>query len=114
MTTRESFLAAAAHDIETWAGDALHFVEGAAVTAWNFVTPFVRALEPIAWTQAVPIILQAIADVGSGDLADLETSVLNKAEALGVALFKDLDSAVVQALIAIVRASTPVPASPKP
>lgn len=102
-----TFLEKIGADIGAWAGDALHFVESGASLAWNFVLPFVQALEPIAWAQAVPIIVQAIEDVGSGDLEDLETSVLNKAEALGVTLFKELDSDVVQALIAVVRAFQP-------
>ncbi|HUZ11564.1 MAG TPA: hypothetical protein VMU93_01770 [Caulobacteraceae bacterium] len=106
----QSFVHAAEKDLEIWAGDGVHFVEGAAVTAWSFVLPFVQALAPIAWTQAVPIIVQAIEDVGAGSLADLETSVLNKAQALGVTLFQELDAEIVQALVAVVRAFRPRPA----
>ncbi len=79
--------------------------------AWNFLHPFITALEPQAWAQAVPIIAQALTDIGSGDLADLETSVLMKAEAAGLSIFKTLDSNVIQALIAVVRAVSPGAAS---
>ena len=96
--------------LTTWAGEGAALIEDGAVKAWEFVHPFLTALEPSAWAQALPIITEAIEDVADGDLADLETAVLNKAEGLGVTLFKDLDSAVVQALIAAVKAFRPAAA----
>ena len=112
--TAQTFLAAVEADLSTWAGDAVHFVEGEASVVWTFVLPLIQTMAPVAWSQAVPIIVQAIEDVGTGNLADLETSVLNKAEALGVSVFKSLDSAVVQAIIAVVQGFHPAVAKPAP
>jgi hypothetical protein len=95
-------------EAEAWVGNTSTQYVG---IAWNFLHPFITALEPQAWAQAVPIIAQALLDVGSGNLVDLETSVLNKAEALGLSIFSTLDSNIIQALIAVVKAVSPGPAA---
>lgn len=99
-----SFLVGVEEKIASWIGPAETFIETEAHLAWGYVHPFIVALEPSAWAAAVPIIVEAVQDIGNGDFADLETNVLNRAEALGVTVFRELDSAVVQAIIAMVKA----------
>ena len=53
----------------------------------------------------IPVIIEAINDVSNGDLADIETAVLNKIEVLGLTFLEGVKSAVIQALIAMVRAA---------
>lgn len=100
--------------IKTWIGNDVKFVEGAAVAVWDVTLPIVETMAPIEWAQAVPIIVQAITDIGTGNLADIETSVLMKAEALGVTIFKDFSSRETQAIIGLVQAFHPQFATPTP
>lgn len=58
-------------------------------------------LAPAEWAVFKPIVVEAITDAFDGDLADLETSVLLKAEAAGVDFLKKLDSAALQAVLAL-------------
>ncbi|MDR3512611.1 MAG: hypothetical protein P4L73_13330 [Caulobacteraceae bacterium] len=101
------FIQTAEADIAKWFGEGVALVEDGAVMAWKFVHPFITALEPSAWAAALPIIIQAITDIASGDIADIETAVLNKAEALGLSLFDTLKGDVLQAIIAAVKAFHP-------
>lgn len=58
-------------------------------------------LAPSEWAILKPIVEEAISDVFNGDFADLETQVLMKAEAAGVDFLKKLDSAAIQAVLAL-------------
>ena len=110
----QTFIATVEKDVSVWVGDATHFVEHFASAAWSVTLPILQALAPVEWAQAVPIILQALVDVETGNLADLETSVLNKASALGVTIFKDFTSREIQAIIGIVQAFHPDAPKPAP
>lgn len=66
-----------------------------------------ETLAPSEWAILQPIIVEAITDVFDGDFADLETVVLQKAEAAGVTFLEKLDSAALQAVLALFVQSTP-------
>jgi hypothetical protein len=63
------------------------------------------AIQPAQWAILQGLIVEAIQDIQSGDLADIETAVLNKAEAAAHDFVTEMESAVLQALIAMVRAA---------
>ena len=104
MSDLSKFLHTAETDLTTWLGEAEADVVAGAEQAWALIAPALKALEPAAWAQALPIILQAIADIANGDLADIETSVLNKAEVVGLTIFEDIKGVILQAVIALVKA----------
>ncbi len=68
---------------------------------WNTFVTIWGTLAPHEWAAIEPIIAQAITDVFNGDFADLETAVLQKAEVAGVDFLKKLDSASLQAVLAL-------------
>lgn len=63
------------------------------------------ALQPGEMATLYPIIMEAIADVADGDIADIETQVLMKAETAGITFLENLGSGVLQALIGIFKAA---------
>lgn len=68
---------------------------------WNTFSTIWKTLAPTEWATLEPIIIKAITDSFNGDFADLETSVLSEAEAAGITFLKALDSAALQAILAI-------------
>lgn len=76
------------------------FVVKGAQDIWAVLEPGIKALEPQEWATFLPLVEEAIADLGTGNLADLETSVLMKAEAAGLQVIKTLDSMFIQGVIA--------------
>ena len=111
--TIQTFLATVEADIVK----DVHWVEGetgAAMTAiWNVVKPAFLAFEPTVVRDvlgAVTIFLQTAetALLNGGNLADLETALLNDLEAEGSLLLKDaqsLGSDILQALIGLAKAA---------
>lgn len=68
---------------------------------WNtFITIWIT-LAPAEWAALEPIIIKAITDSFNGDFADLETTVLQQAETAGIDFLKKLDSAALQAVLAL-------------
>lgn len=68
---------------------------------WNTFATIWATLAPGEWAKLEPIIIEAITDAFNGDFADLETAVLQKAEVAGIDFLKKLDSAALQAVLAI-------------
>lgn len=98
-------------DAET---EIVNFVQGAeamlsadAKILWTAFSTIWATLAPSEWATFQPIVTEAITDIFDGDLADLETAVLLKAEAVGVDFLKKLDSAALQAVLALFVKSAP-------
>ena len=68
---------------------------------WQTFSTIWVTLAPNEWAAIEPIIIKAIEDVFNGDFADLETSVLQRAEVAGIDFLKKLDSAALQAVLAL-------------
>lgn len=68
---------------------------------WNTFATIWATLAPAEWALLEPIIIKAITDSFNGDFADLETVVLQEAEVVGIDFLKKLDSAALQAVLAI-------------
>jgi len=68
---------------------------------WQTFSTIWSTLAPHEWVVIEPIIVKAIEDIFNGDFADLETSVLLRAEAAGIDFLKKLDSAALQAVLAL-------------
>lgn len=90
---------------ESWIANAFEGIKALAVAdgliLWNAFKTIIETLEPHEWATLEPIIVQAIEDVFNGDLADLETAVLQRAEAAGVDFLKRLDSAGLQVVLGL-------------
>ena len=63
------------------------------------------ALLPAQYATLKALIVEVLTDVADGDIADIETAVLNKAEAAALGFVRALGSSVLQAVIAIVKAA---------
>ncbi len=68
---------------------------------WNTFATIWATLAPAEWAVLEPIIIKAITDSFNGDFADLETAVLQEAEVAGIEFLKKLDSAALQAVLAL-------------
>lgn len=68
---------------------------------WQAFKTIWLTLEPSEWAAVEPIIVEAVTDVFDGDFADLEQVVLQKAETAGITFLKKLDSAALQAVLAL-------------
>ena len=88
-------------DIEAAWGDTKAIVSADALILWNAIKTIWLTLAPAEWATLQPIIAEAITDGFDGDFADLETKVLLKAEAAGVDFLEKLDSAALQAVLAL-------------
>src|SRR6185312_13511563 len=104
----QSFLDTVKTDVETWAVDAEHFIEHEAEKAWAAVKPVLTALPAETWAALKPLAAEAIAELkgGTASVESIGATLLNKAEAVGLAeletLPEKLFQAVVSALIAAV------------
>ncbi|MGI8840672.1 MAG: hypothetical protein ACR2F8_07835 [Caulobacteraceae bacterium] len=92
-------------DLSAVWGGIVHAVETDAVILWNDFKATFTSLLPAQYAIFKSLALEAIADVAGGDFADLETAVLNKAEAAGIAFVADLTSPTIQALLAMLKAA---------
>ena len=70
---------------------------------WNAFSAIWQTLAPSEWAIIEPIIQEAITDAFNGDFGDLEQVVLQKAELAGVDFLKKLDSAALQAVLALLH-----------
>ncbi len=86
-------------------GGIVHTVEADAVTLWNDFKATFTALAPAEYAIFKSLAVRAFRDVAGGDFADLESAVLNNAEAAGIAFIEDLTSPTIQALLAMLKAA---------
>lgn len=94
-------------DIKTAWGDLETLVVDDAEVAWNAIKTIWLKLAPAEWVTIQGLIKEALADVEDGDFADIETSVLLKAEASGATFVAGLGSAAIQAIIGIFKSNVP-------
>ena len=92
-------------DLATVWGAVVHTVEADAVILWNDFKATFTSLLPAEYAIFKSLAAEAFADVTSGDFADLETAVLNRAEAAGIAFVENLTSPTLQALLAMLKVS---------
>ena len=105
-----SFLDNVVADIEAVWVKAEGFVEAEAIQAWQAFRGIFEGLLPAQWTILQGLIQRAEVDILNGDIADLETALLNEAAKQELAWVRELGSEVIQAFLAIVRANAAVPA----
>jgi hypothetical protein len=95
---------AVVQDLKAWTAAADEFAEGLATKAWLAFKIIVLSMAPGLLTEFRGLVTRVLADVASGDLADIEAGVLNLASAELRAALQGLGSQFTQALIVIVRA----------
>jgi hypothetical protein len=95
---------AVVHDLGAWAREAEAFAEGLAVKAWLAFKVIVLGMAPGLLVEFQALVVKVLADIASGDLADIEAGVLNLASAELKAALAGLGSQFTQALIVIVKA----------
>lgn len=99
--TNTNWIQAAIEIIETEIKEIETQVEIDGKLIWNTFATIWATLAPAEWAKIEPIIIKAITDSFNGDFADLETAVLQEAEVAGIDFLKKLDSAALQAVLAI-------------
>ncbi len=72
---------------------------------FNTVVGILTSMGPAELAALIALAKEALTDVADGDFADIETSVLLKAEQQGLAFVKTLGSSVLQTVIGIVKVS---------
>ena len=72
---------------------------------FNTVVGILTSMGPTELAALIALAKEALTDVANGDFADIETSVLLKAEQQGLAFVKALGSSVLQTVIGIVKVS---------
>ena len=72
---------------------------------FNTTVGILTAMGPTELAALIALAKEALTDVADGDFADIETSVLSKAETQGLAFVKALGSSVLQTVIGIVKVS---------
>lgn len=90
-------------DLESAWGVIAPTVEQDALTIWADFRAIITALLPAEYSTLKTLILAAIVDVADGDIADIETSVLNAAVSTAAWVLQ-IGSATLQAIIAVVKA----------
>ncbi|HEX4179693.1 MAG TPA: hypothetical protein VHY32_02775 [Caulobacteraceae bacterium] len=103
ISTIEADLKAAWGDIATTAEGVVSAAESEALTVWSDFKAIVTAALPTEYSTLKQFILTALADVTDGDLADVETAVLNLAHQTE-SWVENIGSATLQAIIAVVKA----------
>jgi hypothetical protein len=104
ISTIEADLEAAWGVIATDASGVLSDAEKDALVIWEDFRAIVTAVLPTEYSSLKVFILQALKDVTDGDLADIETAVLNLAKD-SEAWILQIGSATLQAIIAVVKAA---------
>jgi hypothetical protein len=90
-------------DLEAAWGKIEGTIESDAQALWGDFKNIVTALLPEQHAILSGLIARAMTDIESGDIADIETALLNMAEVQELAWAKELGSAVLQALIAVAK-----------
>lgn len=89
-------------DIETAWSDVDHFVESEAAQAWGLFEPTLTTFVPAELIKLQGLVAGVIGDVEKGDLVDLETAVLNAAEAAGEDFLHAVESGVLQPILGVI------------
>ena len=97
ITTIENDLTAA------W-GEIVGIVENDALVLWGDFKSIFTAMLPAQYTILQGLVIELLTDVATGDIADIETALLNKAETEELAWIKNLGSQDLQAVIAVIKA----------
>lgn len=84
-------------------GDLTQIAESDFGTLKSALLGIATKMIPAQWSILQALATEAIADIEGGDLADLETALLNKAEAQELAWIKELGSEVLQAALAALK-----------
>jgi hypothetical protein len=100
-----TLIATIENDLKTAWGDLVGVVETDAETLWADFKGIVTALLPSQYAILQGLVAELLTDVATGDIADIETALLNKAETEELAWIKNLGSEVLQAIIGVVKAS---------
>ena len=79
-------------------------VEADAQVLWTDFKSIFTALLPSQYTILQGLVVELLTDVATGDISDIETALLNKAEAEELSWIKTLGSEVLQAVIAVIKA----------
>ena len=103
----ENWIQEAITAVENIAKGVVAEVEADGKIIWNGFVIIWETLGPSEWAILEPIVVEAISDAFNGDLADLETTVLMKAEAAGVDFLKKLDSAALQIVLGLFTKAPP-------
>ena len=80
------------------------FVESEALVVWDAIKVVFTAVLPSQWIIISGLLAELEADIITGNIADIETALLNKAEAQELKWIIDLGSKVLQAIIAVFQA----------
>jgi len=91
-------------DLSAAWGDITGAVEADALSAWGFFKPFITQLEANQWTILSGLFSEAASDVGTGNISDLLTVVLNKAVSEEFAWVQTLETDVLTAIAAMFKA----------
>ena len=95
-------------DIEGEIEKAWGVVEGVVVKdagiLWNDAKALLLTFAPAEYTALKALILKVKADVQSGDIGDIESAVLNAAEAAGLAFVAKVGSPLLQVFTALIKA----------
>ncbi len=102
----DTFISTVEADIQKAWGTLAADVEKDALTIWADFRAIVTAALPTEYNTLKQFIVQALANVTDGDLADVETEVLNLAAATEKWV-ENIGSATLQAIIAVVKAGLP-------
>ena len=97
-------------DLKTIWVDVEHFVEGEADILWADFKIVLTALLPSQYTILRNFVLQVLPEVATGDIAAVETAILNLAVVQELTWIENLGSAMIQAVVALVVASIKAPA----
>ena len=90
-------------DVSAWAGVAGSFLEGLGLKMLLAAKTVILSLTPALLVEFQSLVVSALKDVTSGDLADIETAVVTMASADLKAALASFGSQWVQALIVIVQ-----------
>jgi len=100
------------NDLKTIWVDAEHFVVGEAEILWDDFKAILNSTLPSQYIILRNFVLQVLPEISTGNIADIETAILNLAVVQELDWVKNLGSTMLQAIIALVTASiTHVPSS---
>lgn len=94
-------------DVEAGWGAITTEVEADALIAWGAIKTIFLTLLPKQWTILKGLFQTALVHVQNGDFADLESSILNQAEAQELAWISELGTDVLVAIVAVLKTLEP-------
>jgi hypothetical protein len=106
-TMTNTFIQTVEADLTAAWGVIVGTVESDAAVLWGDFKSIFTAMLPAQYTVLQGLVVELITDVATGDIADIETALLNKAETEELAWIKSLGSATLQAVIGVIKAGAP-------